>query len=322
MVMQQRPRVRRGTDPRPRGLRGTLAVIDADAALDGFSHGWARFLTWLPVAGTLLLGVVYAAGHRAYYWIVLEDHPVEWAEFAFLVFACLAAGCAAVRLARSGRYRLAVLLVLVAVGCLGLAGEEISWGERVFSLGVPAELAAANKQHELNVHNLVLGPISFNTISQVVDLTLGTGGLALALAARPRRSLFGSTWLWEVAPPLIAAPGFALAVLYQVFMLITDTSISPALLYQEWAEFCFYLAIALTTACCYTRAATGRYLSLSNRRTVQRRLAPQVRVGRWPLTLAVVTTFVVMAVFAQLSAQSHILPGNVPASLVSLYGAF
>ncbi len=34
------------------------------------------------------------------------------------------------------------------------AGEEISWGQRIFNIGTPESLSAINRQDELNLHNL------------------------------------------------------------------------------------------------------------------------------------------------------------------------
>jgi hypothetical protein len=36
------------------------------------------------------------------------------------------------------------------------AGEEISWGQRIFHIQEPAELAKENVQHELNIHDLAI----------------------------------------------------------------------------------------------------------------------------------------------------------------------
>jgi len=36
------------------------------------------------------------------------------------------------------------------------AGEEISWGQRIFHIQEPAELAQENVQHELNIHDLAI----------------------------------------------------------------------------------------------------------------------------------------------------------------------
>jgi len=49
--------------------------------------------------------------------------------------------------------KLAVYLGLALLYFFG-AGEEISWGQRIFNIGQPAALAEENSQGELNIHNL------------------------------------------------------------------------------------------------------------------------------------------------------------------------
>ena len=50
--------------------------------------------------------------------------------------------------------------LLVYLGLAGLyffgGGEEISWGQRIFNIGEPTELAKENVQGELNIHNLAI----------------------------------------------------------------------------------------------------------------------------------------------------------------------
>lgn len=53
------------------------------------------------------------------------------------------------------RVRLLVYLGLAVLYFFG-AGEEISWGQRIFHFGGPAELAQQNVQGELNIHNLAM----------------------------------------------------------------------------------------------------------------------------------------------------------------------
>ncbi len=50
------------------------------------------------------------------------------------------------------------LLVYLGLGLLYFfgAGEEISWGQRIFHLQEPASLAQENTQHELNIHDLAI----------------------------------------------------------------------------------------------------------------------------------------------------------------------
>src|SRR6266498_5710550 len=50
------------------------------------------------------------------------------------------------------------LLVYLGLGLLYFfgAGEEISWGQRIFHIQEPASLAQENTQHELNIHDLAI----------------------------------------------------------------------------------------------------------------------------------------------------------------------
>ncbi|HLO34066.1 MAG TPA: hypothetical protein VK249_33280 [Anaerolineales bacterium] len=50
------------------------------------------------------------------------------------------------------------LLVYLGLGLLYFfgAGEEISWGQRIFHIQEPANLAQQNVQHELNIHDLAI----------------------------------------------------------------------------------------------------------------------------------------------------------------------
>ncbi len=54
---------------------------------------------------------------------------------------------------RSRKIKLA-LFFLAAMAFLWAAGEEISWGQRIFGIATPRTLAEINQQKELNLHNL------------------------------------------------------------------------------------------------------------------------------------------------------------------------
>jgi energy-coupling factor transporter transmembrane protein EcfT len=85
-----------------------------------------------------------------------EDGPIEYlAALGFLV-ASAAFLLAGLRWRRDpGVPRLVVVAVLglAAVFLLG-AGEEVSWGQRLFGVETPESVAAINAQGELTLHNL------------------------------------------------------------------------------------------------------------------------------------------------------------------------
>src|SRR5690606_13274580 len=72
------------------------------------------------------------------------------------------------------------IMVLVAVATFFVAGEEISWGQRVFDIESPDFFQANNAQQETNIHNMVVGGKKVNKI--VFSLLLyGSVGLYLSL---------------------------------------------------------------------------------------------------------------------------------------------
>jgi hypothetical protein len=47
-----------------------------------------------------------------------------------------------------------VLYLLLSVTLLFIAGEEISWGQRILNIETPGYLVELNRQKEMNIHNL------------------------------------------------------------------------------------------------------------------------------------------------------------------------
>jgi len=102
----------------------------------------------------LLYGVIYFLPFGVFdFWRKGEDGPVEWLQFmGYLGAACCSAGCY-VRTLRKGLLKQWIWWLLIALFCFYVAGEEISWGERVTGLGSDY-LRNINAQGEFNFHNL------------------------------------------------------------------------------------------------------------------------------------------------------------------------
>ncbi len=115
--------------------------------------------------------------------LVVEDGFVEWLTVVALVSS------AVLMLARAWRLRavrsaifLLVTVMAAAVFLFG-AGEEISWGQRIFSVETPEWFEARNKQKEMNLHNLVIGGHSVNKVvfSKLLGVVLLVYLIALPL---------------------------------------------------------------------------------------------------------------------------------------------
>jgi hypothetical protein len=124
-----------------------------------------------------LLGVALFVAMYLGYWIVYhfsrdahlqwfgdsgvrgaEDHAVEWISFAAFVGAGVLS--LMVFLQRAKMPKLAGLYFLgLGFSFMVCAGEEISWGQRVFGWETPENFAESNEQGETNLHNLENLPI-------------------------------------------------------------------------------------------------------------------------------------------------------------------
>ncbi|MDB5279793.1 MAG: hypothetical protein JWR61_4748 [Ferruginibacter sp.] len=78
-----------------------------------------------------------------------EDSFFEWLTSLFYFIA-------AVLLVVTFTKNRNIFLLLLALILFFGAGEEISWGQRVFGFATPEEINKINVQHEFNIHNMIV----------------------------------------------------------------------------------------------------------------------------------------------------------------------
>ncbi|MEP4197157.1 MAG: hypothetical protein ABJL99_16145 [Aliishimia sp.] len=176
-------------------------------------------LTW-ALRAILALG----AAATLYYWLILpdsfeivfarEDGIVEYATALFLFFACFTL----IGHARRNSGRVAILLGVYALAFFFAAGEEVSWGQRIFGIESTEFFTENNYQGETNLHNLVVGDIHLaeEVFGNALTLVLLSYLVILPLLypyARWVRTF--CEYLAVPAPPRHMA---ALAVLWSVFI--------------------------------------------------------------------------------------------------------
>ncbi len=166
---------------------------------------------WLPVVVAVLPFVARIgapATDRIFYgeFGVLENLTVLFLAVGVVAGVRIIAGPTA---AQAGPFRLWVLLIVL--GAVYFAGEEISWGQHFFGWGTPEPWARINEQAETNLHNT---SSLFNQLPRAL-LTLAAliGGVIMPVWIRSRDLAFtpGSVpaWLW---PTMVCLPSAALAV--------------------------------------------------------------------------------------------------------------
>jgi hypothetical protein len=129
----------------------------------------ARKLTLVEIVILAILVISIAIGYylvytnlKAFLQFTVEDGIVEWLTVAGLLlaaFTCLKR--IGTLKASKGWMFLLVTLFLAVIFIFG-AGEEISWGQRIFHIKSPEYFKEHNAQGETNIHNLVLGGVRLN----------------------------------------------------------------------------------------------------------------------------------------------------------------
>lgn len=206
---------------------------------------WAIVAFVAPVAGAAVVGVtVLHTG--VYHALVREDSVLEWLEFGGYAAAAALAAWTAVRLQRGGRIGLALAFGALALCCALAAGEEISWGQRIFGLDTPGELERVNRQRELNVHNV-------ESIERGFALTLVVASLyGLAAPWLVRRP-------WLVVPPVFLSSAFLVTFTYVASRLLFFPHPHYDLAkYSEWPELCFAGALAAFSFLSWRRTRPGQ----------------------------------------------------------------
>jgi hypothetical protein len=192
-----------------------------------------------PVVGSVVLVVLAIKERPLFDALVREDSVLEWGE----VLAYGALAIIGIRVVRRADGVVAVAYGLLAVAAMLAIGEELSWGQRLFHLTTPETVAAANRQQELNVHNLG----GAETMTRLVMFGAALFGATLPLVRRAG----------PFVPPRVLVPAFAVVAGYFAlrFAVLPHPTYAQAK-FSEWPEFCFAAAVALTA---YSTLGLYRY---------------------------------------------------------------
>jgi hypothetical protein len=291
------------------GNRWLRLVLD-DARSEGVPERFARAALWLPFAGLVLTMATYA-WHPLFYFLLRDDKVYEWTQFALIVtVVALAATAARYRL--SQRWWLAAaFLAVVTLGAFLLAGEEISWGQRVFGW-TSESLEAVNRQGETNLHNISAEGIELESVFRAVMWTIGVFGVVAPFVVRrgPARTRAGEL-LRVITPPAFLAPCFLMIVGYRAmrFLLPDLTDATPIKKMQEFSELSLYAALAVMVGLLFLHARADRGRRVPDVRAGDSR--PITRADLRPVVPLVVVVLVVTVVFAVMAAGSGISPSDV-----------
>lgn len=128
---------------------------------------WKKVLTIIPFASFVYMILVRLLEFNIFLEIVKEDRPIEYIQFFILAFAGMYLVDFGVRLRwtywnifpfkfdQVMNSNMAKLFFIVCgLVLLLVAGDEISWGQRIIGLETPESIAEINRQDEITFHNM------------------------------------------------------------------------------------------------------------------------------------------------------------------------
>lgn len=142
-------------------------------------YRWAIALFVAPlvvVAGAVVLAIT---DHPWFFALTTEDGFVEWVQVGVLLVASGAYLMVARGMWKAGMRPATAVAVVGAIGAFVIAGEEISWGQRLIGWATPGALEAINTQGETNIHNIS----SLETASRLFRFSAAGYGAVLPILA-------------------------------------------------------------------------------------------------------------------------------------------
>lgn len=225
--------------------RTTRAVVGRyrdDLAEWRLDRAMAAIIALIPFS-IAAIGLIAMPFRRTYDRLAREDGVVEWLQVGVLLLLIVLLAGLARRFWSADRRRLAGFYGLAALACLFIAGEEISWGQRILGFGTPAVLDAINKQGETNLHNV-------GSVLKVVNLGL----IGVLTAAMVLPLLRWTVWhgrrptidRYALVPPLALIPAFLFPFVYRVVRLLFLPDAGARITkYAEFAELSFYVGLLI-----------------------------------------------------------------------------
>ncbi|KUK84170.1 MAG: hypothetical protein XD98_0142 [Microgenomates bacterium 39_6] len=116
-----------------------------------------KIIFWLPLFLTLAFFIFRIINRQKYFLLIQEDGPVEYLQSFFYLVAAILGLVITGHFFKNNQKKLALIYLFFSLGLFFIAGEEISWGQRIFGLDNPDFFAQHNTQEEISIHNL--GPI-------------------------------------------------------------------------------------------------------------------------------------------------------------------
>lgn len=245
------------------------AEFERDVQAWGLTRRSALMIALFPIvliafiALLAILSMDPKSSFRAVFrWATAEDSVLEWLQFLLVFGSGLALGWVSMLLLRGRLLIVSLLYLALAFGVLFVAGEEISWGQRVFGWETPDSLADINHQNETNIHNIRAFQFLFGVV-----LMIGSAYAAFAPLVRAalRTQVFFPALSHLMIPPLFLIPAFLMPFGYRfVRLFFWPETQFIVVKFGEAPELCLYFGLFMFTYLNLRRLTQARDVSAMN----------------------------------------------------------
>lgn len=181
------------------------------------------------VAAMLIAGyILYYTNIPSFEKYVQEDGIVEWLTVLGLLSGCIACVSRYIQLRKFKSGWFLFVTIALALMLFFVAGEEVSWGQRILGIKSSEFFQEKNSQGETNLHNLVVDGVKLNKIIFSIGLIILMGLYLVAIPLLYRYSKKMALFINRSAVPVPRA--------YQVITILLVFGITSLLPHEKKAE--------------------------------------------------------------------------------------
>lgn len=140
---------------------GIAAIFMTVVWLVAKSDNWWRknyslVISLIPVVGFVTLMIIRTWPFNFFLEFIEEDHFIEYTQFFVLLLGSMWLAYYSWLAKNKNRKLASIFCLLMALSLFFVAGDEISWGQRILGIETPESIAQHNQQGETTLHNMEL----------------------------------------------------------------------------------------------------------------------------------------------------------------------
>ena len=143
-----------------------------------------EIVVYVIVILVIFSGAILSFTDKEYYEnsFAVEDGIIEYGTALMLFISAIIMALRFFRIGGRQSFKWKMTVAVLAILFIFAAGEEISWGQRIFGIESSEFFKDNNAQQEMNLHNLVVGETKIN---KLIFSKLLTGVLVIYLVILP-----------------------------------------------------------------------------------------------------------------------------------------